>query len=121
MARSLAKDARRDAGTVSTRLRGERKVFRYVSKPTAAKELRFGISSGRHMTAHTGPGRPLKGLTAMRRYGLPERPEVRETVRLPKSFPARFNRALGGSPGVGEITSPARVPRKSITREIRLR
>lgn len=97
-----------------------RTVFRYTPRAQARQELRQGILPGRHLTARGTPGRPLSGVQAQRRLGLPQPPAVRETIRLPKGQPVRPNKVLGGAPGVGEITSPSRIPSAAITRVVPL-
>lgn len=110
----LRRDVIRDQRTKARALTRDRTVFRYTSKKEAQKEMRRGIAPGRHMTAKGGRGRPLSAPHAKRRYGLPKKPEVRETIHLWKGHPLRHNRALGGEPGVGELTSPKRVPPSAI-------
>ncbi len=103
-------DLGRDRKTKAKPLPGDRTVFRYTTKERAKKERRDGISRGSHMTSTGGPGRPLSATKAKQRYGLRQKPEVRETVRLHRGQKVRRNRTLGGAPGVGEVTSPKRVP-----------
>jgi hypothetical protein len=93
-----------------------RTVFRYTSPSQAQKELRTGIAPGRHMTTTAPAGRPPSPATAARQYGLRNAPGVRETVVLPKGFPVRHDKVPGGRPGVGEITSPKKVPPSAIKR-----
>lgn len=83
-------------------------------------ELKRGIKHGRHMTSRAYPGRPLKGASAQARYGLPQQPQVRMTVALPKGTMVRRNRALGGAPGVGEITPARRVDRRAVKKVVPL-
>ncbi len=118
--RAFSKDAARDASTAAKRLSRPKTVFRYVPAKTAKHEMGLGIPARTHMTAVGGPGRPMGAGKAMGRYGLNRRPGVRETVRLPKRFPVRFNRAVLGEPGVGELTSPKRIPGKAIVKAVRL-
>jgi hypothetical protein len=84
-------------------------------------ELRRGLQPNTHMTAQGGPGRPLSPNTAKRRYGLRQRPQVRETLRLPKGYPVRSAKAFGGQPGVGELTSPKSLPPTAIQKVVPLR
>jgi len=121
MRRILRQDWLRDSGTAARALSRPRTVHRYLSRERAALEAREGIAPGRHMTATARPGRPLSAENAQRRYGLPETPEVRQTLRLPAGFPARSNKALGGAPGYGEITSPRALPPAAIRRNVPLR
>lgn len=118
--RAFRKDAARDAKTAAKRLLRPKTVFRYVPAKTAKREMRLGIPARTHLTAAGGPGRPLGAGNAMRRYGLGRRPETRETVRLPKGFPVRFNRAVLGKPGVGEMTSPKSLARKAVIKSVPL-
>jgi len=117
----VRRDLLRDQATASATLPKPRTVFRYTSAGRARTELRTGIAPRRHMTAHGGRGRPLGAARAQERFGLPRRPGVRETIRLPQGQPVRSNRALGGSAGMGELTSPRRVPPQAITRVVPLR
>ena len=118
---TLRRDLLRDRATRAHRLPSPRTVFRFTSKERAQQELKKGIPPGAHMTSRGGPGRPLSSEAAKRKYGLPQRPEVRETVRLPKGQPTRSNRALGGDPGVGETTSSKKVPPEAIKNVVPLR
>lgn len=114
-------DLWRHGRTPVHRLTKPRTVFRYTTRPRARTEISKGIPPGRHMTSHAGPGRPLRAERAKQRFGLPQRPDARETVRLPKGQPVQFNRALGGKPGTGELVSPKRVPPKAIEKVVPLR
>jgi hypothetical protein len=97
-----------------------RTVFRFTSQGQAQRELRRGIAPGHHMTSSGGPGRPLGATSAMKRFGLLRKPQVRETVRLPKGNMVRLNKVVGGGRGVGEATSPKRIPSGSIKRVVPL-
>ena len=112
----LRRDLLRDKVTKARPLAAERRVFRYTTRDRARQELRRGIPGQSHLTSRAGRGRPLGPGNAQRKYGLPQRPQVRETVRLPKGQPVRTNKSLGGSPGVGEITSSKSIPPKAIER-----
>jgi hypothetical protein len=91
-------------------------VQRYTTARRAASEIKGGIPPGRHMTASARPGPPMRPQVAQQRYGiLGQAPEARETIRLPKGFPVRSGKAHHGMPGVGEKTSPQRVPPKYIS------
>lgn len=116
----LRRDLVRDRAIKARPLSRQRTVFRYTSKTQATAELRKGILPGRHMTPHGGPGRPLRSATAMTRYGLPRHPGARETIRLPKGQPIRSAKAVGGGPGVGELTSSKRLPSGAIARVVPL-
>lgn len=120
-ARTLRRDLLRDRATRVRPLPKDRTVYRYTSRDRVREELRRGIPPGSHMTSRGGAGRPLTPEQAQRRYGLPQKPEVRETVRLPKGQPTRTNRAIGGAPGVGETTSSKRVPPEAIKKVTPLR
>lgn len=111
----MRRDLVRDRAIKARPLSHPRTVFRYTSKAQARTELRRGIVPGRHMTSHGGPGRPLSAASAQRRYGLLGRPQVRETIRLPKGQPVRTAKALRGRPGVGELTSTKRLSPTAIT------
>lgn len=114
-ARVLRRDIARDSAIKARPLASQRTVFRYTLRKQAAAELQSGIPAGRHMTANGGPGRPLGAPAAQKRYGLPERPQVRETIRVPQGQPVRSAKALSGEPGVGEMTSTERIPPAAIT------
>jgi hypothetical protein len=117
----LRRDAARDATTRSVRLTNSRAVARYTSQTRARLERRTGISSGSHFTSRLHRGRPMSSKNARLRLGLPKRPSVRESVVLRKGTQVRFNKALHGRPGIGEITIVRRVPRENIQRIVRLR
>lgn len=114
----LRRDIARDSAIKARALARSRTVFRYTSKAQAGSELRRGILPGRHMTSHGGPGRPLSRIAAQKRYGLRRPPQVRETISLPKGVPVRSAKALGGRPGVGEITSTKRLSPTAITKVV---
>lgn len=117
----LRRDLARDRTTVVTRLAAPRTVFRYTTRGRAAGELRRGIAPGAHLTSRAGPGRPPSVAAAQARYGLPAPPGARELVHLPRGTPVRFNRALGGRPGTGEISLASRILKGGIRRVVRLR
>jgi hypothetical protein len=116
----LRRDLLRDRATASRALASERSTFRYTTKAQAKRELRGGIRQGSHLTSRAYPGRPLKAASAQARYGLPRRPEVRMTVDLPKGTEVRTNRALGGAPGVGEVTTVRRTNPSAIRKVVPL-
>lgn len=118
--RILARDAERDAATAVRSLGRSRSFQRYVTGGSFKQELRSGIAPGRHM-APARMGRPLGGVAAQKRYGLPLTPQYRETVRLPRGFEVKLNRALGGQPGFGEAISPRRIPPQAIQKVLPLR
>lgn len=109
MSKLLRRDVVRDAATVAKPLARPRHVWRYTSRRQAAIDARQGLAPGRHMTARVTGGRSPSGGTAQRRYGLAKKPGVRETWRLQPGMPIRFNKALGGASGMGEITSTKRL------------
>jgi hypothetical protein len=117
----LRRDLARDATSQIKLLPAPRTVFRYTTQAQARRELARGIAPGRHMTSHARPGRPLRAARAKERYGLPQEPEVRETVRLPAGQPVRVNRVVGGEPGRAELTSPSWVPPTAIKKVVPLR
>jgi hypothetical protein len=115
----LRRDLARDAATVAKPLAKPRTVYRYTSGTRAAREAQQGLAPDSHMTSVARPGRPLSAEAAQRRYGLPSKPEVRETLRL-EGQPVRHNKVLGGERGYGEITSPEKIPSESIRRIVPL-
>jgi len=121
MNKILRRDATRDASTRSVRLSRTRSVARYTTGTRARLEARGGIAAGSHFTARLRRGRPMSATNARRSLGLPHKPAVRESVVLPKGTPVRFNKALGGARGVGEIKVMRRVPRANIRQVVRLR
>ncbi len=120
-AQILRRDFLRDRLIRARPLPRPKTVFRYTSKARAQGERRRGLPPGTHMTGRGGPGRPLSAWQAQRRYGLPRRPQVRETIRLPQGQPVRSAKALGGRPGVGELTSPKPLPPTAIRKVVPLR
>jgi hypothetical protein len=115
----LRRDRLRDGATPARPLPQDRTVHRYTTRQRAREELRRGIPPGRHMTpAH--PGRPPSAEQARKQFGLPRRPELRETIDLPKGHPIRRNKVLGGRPGTPEWTSPRRVPPEAIKKVVPL-
>ena len=120
MSKVLKQDLARDAVTATKPLVRSRQVWRYTTREQAARETRYGLASGSHMTTRTTRGRAPSAETAQVRYGLPNQPQVRTTWRLPPGTPVRSNKALGGAPGVGEMTSSKRVSHKNLVRTIPL-
>jgi hypothetical protein len=107
----LRRDLSRDRATPPSILSRDRIVSRYTVLPRAKVEARNGLASGTHLTSRVRPGRPLSANGAQKRLGLPSRPEAQERVLLKRGTSVRFNKALGGKPGVGEITIVKRAPR----------
>jgi hypothetical protein len=110
----LRVDRARDAATPAAALGRERVVQRYTSAAQAEKEAASGIAPGSHMTSRSARGRPLSAEGAQGKYGLMEPPEKVLTVRVPGNQPVRLNKALGGRPGVGELTSPEALPPSAV-------
>lgn len=115
VARMLARDAARDAAKASVPLANGRTVYRYVTSRQGAREATKGIAANSHFTSRASQGRPLGAAGAQRRFGLPQEPQKRMTVRLPKNTDVRFNKVIGGKPGYGEITVVKPLPRQSIS------
>ncbi len=120
MAKVLRLDRIRDARTPASQLVRPRTTFRYVTPQQARSETSRGIAAGRHLTSRAMPGRPLSGSAAAARYGLPTNKTMRLTVELPTGTRLRFNKALRGGPGIGEITTTRRVPPEAIRRVVQL-
>ncbi len=116
----LTRDAERDATTAVERLPADRTVFRYTTREQADKELRDGVEVGRHTTANASPGRPLTSENAQRQFGLPQEPDLRLTLRLPKGTRVKANNVVGGAPGTGELRLAEPVPASAITNEVSL-
>jgi hypothetical protein len=87
----------------------------------ATKDTATGVAPYLHMTSRGGPGRPLSSANALRRYGLPSKPEVRETIRLPRGQAVILNKVQAGRPGIGELVSPRQVEKGAIKRVVRVR
>lgn len=114
------REAARDAATITRPLAGPRTVYRYTTAQRARRDLAAGLAPGTHMTSRGGAGRPLSPDAAMRRLGLPTRPEVRETIVLPSGTLVRQNKVWRGQRGIGELTSPERLPPSVIRRVVQL-
>lgn len=121
MGKILKRDLQRDQSTKVKGLPKDRTVFRYTSAAKAQEEIRQGVRAGSHMTSRATAGRPLSPSEAKRRYGLQQEPDVRLTIRLSKGTRVRNNRALGGKPGVGEITTKRKLPPTAIKRVVPLK
>ena len=120
LAGARAFDLARDARTPLRRLPRTRVVQRFASAGKAALEKRAGIAAGTHFTANAAKGLPLSGSSAARRFGLLNPPRVRETVVLPKGFPVRPNKVVGGAGGYGELKSGERLPSRAIQGNVHL-
>ena len=119
--RLLRRDLIRDRATRIRVLKRDRLVARYTSSRSARLEWRSGIKPGTHFSSRLASGRPLRGWQAKRRFGLPHRPTARESVLLRRGTPVRFNKALGGRPGVGEIVASRRVRPQYIRKTVPIR
>ncbi len=117
MSSTLRRDLLRDRRTPAKVLTKDRTVFRYVTRKQAQRELRTGLRPGSHMTSRATPGRPLSPANAQRRYGLPKKPQERETIRLPRGTRVRTNRVVGGARKV-ETTSPEWLPPQNIKKVV---
>lgn len=120
LAQKMEQDRKRDAATLPKTNPQSRTVQRYTQWEQARREAQTGIAPGSHMTPGIHPGRPLSALGAARRYGLPKMPTARETIVIPLGAPLRKNKALGGQPGVGELTSSKTIAPAAIARVERL-
>lgn len=120
MTRALAKDLVNHRTAPVKTLTAPRTVFRYATRSVARKDVASGLAPYRHMTSRGGPGRPLSAANAAKRYGLPRRPDVRETIRLGRGQTVILNKAQGGRPGVGEAVSPRPIGRGAIERVVSL-
>ena len=116
----LKRDGARDGATLAKPLTKDRKVWRYNTAKRAKTESRKGLAPGRHTTSKIHPGRPPSAAVAKKRYGLPQKPQVRQTIILPKGQKVRSNKVLGGEPGRGELTSTKRVKPKAIVKVVPL-
>jgi len=112
-------DAVRDRKSSLSILKSGRSVDRYTSLKKANSELKHGIAPNRHMTSFSSR-KPLTANNAAIRLGLSKKPEVVERIEIPKGTSLHFNKVVGGKPGYGEITSPARLPRTFVRRILTL-
>ncbi|MDO5675863.1 MAG: hypothetical protein Q4G66_13275 [bacterium] len=112
-------DSARDKTLADKAMQKPRTVSRYTNQQQAKREMAGGIAPGSHMTsAPVGPGRPMTRETAKKTYGLGTEPDTRLIITIPKGQPVRKGKVIAGKPGVGEITSPKRIPPHHI-REMR--
>ncbi len=121
MNKLFKREAARDATTAAKPLTESRTVWRYTTRKKAAQESRHGLAPGRHTTARVTPGRPPSPETAQRVYGLPRKPNVRETWRLPSGTSVKSNKVIGGAPGKGELTPTKRLPPENLMKTTPLR
>jgi hypothetical protein len=120
MANVLSRDLIRDARTPVSRLARSRMTFRYATPQRARTEASRGIAAGSHFTSRALRGRPLSTSAAAARYGLPAGKTTRLTVTLPAGTRVRFNKALRGGRGIGEITTADRVAPSGVRRVVHL-
>ncbi len=120
MAKVLRLDLVRDARTPISRLARARRTFRYATPQQARTEASRGIATGSHFTSRALRGRPLGRSAAAARYGLPAGKTTRLTVTLPAGTRVRFNKALRGGRGIGEITTADRVAPSGVRRVVQL-
>ncbi len=97
-----------------------RTVQRYNTKTLAKQELRRAVSPGSHMTAGARRSRPMSGQHTKQHCGLVRKPNVRETIQLPKGFPVRHNHATSAARGVRELTSPQPLPPQAFKKVVPL-
>lgn len=109
------KDRARDNRTAAKPLKRDRNVYRYTSMKDARSAKKNGIPAHAHMTPNTSKGRPISSKTAQKRYGIQHPPEALVTIKIPKGHPVKFNKAIGGERGRGEITSPKDLPPSQVT------
>ena len=100
----LTRDLARDNASRATRLKMERRVYRYTTEWQAREVQRKGFPPQTHFTTSESAGRPLSGSTAKKCYGLPYTPN-RLGVTLPEGTTVRSNKVVGGAPGYGELRS----------------
>jgi hypothetical protein len=120
VARLWRQDARNHAKAAVTALAKPRTVHRYTTTAQARREVQAGLTPNTHMTARASVGRPLSARAAQQKYGLPTRPQVRETIALPKGWPARQNAVAGGAATARELTSPKALPGTAIRKVLPL-
>ena len=121
MANIWRRDLSRDRATPPKILPHDRIVNRFTTLPRAKVEARRGLSAGTHLTSRVHPGRPLSASGAQKRFGLSILPEARERVLLKQGTSVRLNKALGGKPGVGEITIVKPAPKTVLNGVRRIR
>jgi hypothetical protein len=98
----------------------DRTARRYTTWEHARQESQKGLPPNTHMTPAVR-GRPLAAGTAQRRLGLRQKPEVVESIRLPKGQRVRQNPIAGARAAGPEWTSPEKVPPQSIRKLTPLR
>lgn len=111
---AYARDRLRDAATPARPLGKPRRVQRYTNAASAERAQKSGLPADTHMTSGVARGRGLSAETAQQRYGLRAAPQRVLTIELPAGTPVRSNKVLAGAPGLGEITSPQRIPASAI-------
>ena len=121
LAALLRRDAARESRAAVRALPKKLTTHRYVGSADQLAEMRSGLRAGSHTTSRAAAGRPPGPLTAQRNLGLPRAPEWRLKIEWPKGWPVRKAKALGGTPGRGEITSPLALPPSAVKGAIRLR
>jgi hypothetical protein len=121
MANALRRDLSRDHITPTRILPRDRFVNRYTVLPRTRVEVRRGLAAGSHFTSRVQQGRPISAEVAQKRFGLPNLPQAREKVLLKRGTSVRFNKALGGEPGVGEITIVKPLPKTALNGVRRIR
>ena len=117
----LGRDLARDTASRTVRLGREIRVFKYMTEGDKAVAQRFGFQPRTHFTPSAKPGRPLSGVAAQKRYGLPSRPDERLTVAIPKGTPVKPNKVIGGAPGYGELRIERPLPPESIVAGAKLK
>jgi hypothetical protein len=120
IAAAMRRDLVRDAETPVSRLARPRAVFRYATRQEARSEAQRGIAAGSHFTSRALRGRPLSTSAAAERFGLPSGKTTRLTVTLPADTRVRFNKALQGKRGIGEITIVDSVGSSAVRRVLQL-
>jgi len=117
----LARDLARDDASRAIELGGERRVYKYTTESEARGFEREGFPPNTHFTASDGPGHPLSGSTAQKRFGLSYTPDRRLGVTLPGGTAVKPNQVIGGAPGYGELRVEQPLPPASIRAESVLR
>jgi hypothetical protein len=110
------KDLERDKATKAKPLSEPQTVRRYT---TSKKDLERDIRPGEHMTPNA-KGRVPSAEKAQKAYGLEKKPKYGATIELDKGQPVKKNKAIGGEPGRGEITSTGPVAKDRIKKIFRL-
>lgn len=92
----------------------DRIVERYTTMKQAQHERKYGLAKNVHMTSGVHHGHPYSAEGARKRFGIAGPVDARETIRIPKGYPTRNNKAQGGGRGIGETSSSKALPKEAV-------